>query len=566
MKLKSKKIVLFSLLPLLLQSCNKGDTSTITVIWWNNYFVPETESDRENTTKFGLYLYAEKVIQDFEQKHPNVKIKTKYYSDYAAINADVKAGKGSGNFPSMALGYPDYAQNHLHEGIPLSNMMDFISDSRIGFSKVANENATFEPEDEQSNYKDDSSTSYDDLNKNYIDIEKGMYNQSELYSMPYSKSGEVLFVNDSVFSKDGAGSAGTTITNQYGTYTAPISTDSKVKYELDENYTFLDLIDIAKQVQKDYPEIYPVDSSGNPTYLEDDSSRKLFKAIPLVVDSSDNLFITICQQLNIDYINPNGTGASGKILFNNDEAKQVVKQLKKWSDQGLFCTRDQLSYMDAEKTRHQYGTTYFEEGKTMMIVLSTPNAPYFAENGYVSKVYKYPQYTKTAFGLENNKQENYSVISQGPSMLFFKDRDSRVERASFEFYKELTSSSNSAKLAIANNYFPIRTSSYEDELIKTIIDNGTSKENDTVVSSSIKDKQDVLYSKIYDYNMDYTDNNSYFMTKATTYSSTVRSAVKEMMVTVLSDKTAKSDEEINTLINTAFKNAYDKVVNTETIE
>lgn len=566
MRLKSKKIVLFSLLPLLLQSCNKGDTSTINITWWNNYFVPEKESDRNDTNKYGLYLFAEKAIQEFEAKHPNVKITTSYYKDYGAINTVIKAGKDSGNIPALALGYPDYAKNYLNEGIPLSNLNDFISDSKIGFSKQAKEEATFYSDDLDTNYEEDLSSSYSDLIENYMNIEKSMYGQNELYSMPFSKSGEVLFINDSVFSKVGAGEAGSTSKNQYATYIPPISIDSKTKYELIENYTIVDLMNIAKKIQNDYPSIFPVDASGNPLYLDENENRKIFTAIPLVLDSSDNLFITLCEQLNIDYINPNGKNVNEKILFNNDEAKQVVKQLKKWSDEGLFCTRDQLSYSDTEKKYHTYGTAYFEGGRTMMIALSTPNAQYFAEDGYVSKVYKYPQYTKEAFNLENSKQEKYSVISQGPSMLFFKNKDKRVERASFEFYKYLTSSDNSAKLALANNYFPIRKSSYENENIKEIRDNGASKENSIILSSSIKDKQDVLYSKIYDYNMNYADNNDYFMTQATTYSSTVRSAVKEMMITILSDKTHKTDEEITDLVNTAFKTAYDHVLNTENID
>ena len=554
--MKIKKNLLIGLTSLfLLGSCaQKKSDDKIVITWWNNYLVP---AEGETGSQYNLYYYAKNVIEKFQNEHPNVEIKTEYFSSYSAISTRINTVYKDGGAPSIALSYPDYAKEYLRKGYQLNDMSKFFNDDKIGFGKTASSNATFASDDETANYVDDSKTNYDDFIANYMNTEKDMYDNNAYYSLPYSKSGEVLFVNESVFNKEGSGKAGSDASSEFtkNGYTAPFSKESKVKYTLSENYTLDDLIELARQIQTDYPDIYPLDEEGNPTYVKTASGRRVFEAVPLFYDSAENLFITILNSLSIPYIDDSGKDASSKILFNNEQAKQVVRTIKKLSNEGLIATRNQLRNKDENST--EYGTTYFEEGKTMMVICSTPNSQYFVGDGYTSATYKYPHITNKLFSIENST-EKYSVISQGPSMIFFKNKDERVDRATFEFYKQLTQAENNVKLYQATNYFPIRTSAYEDESIKTAIAASTS----TVTESSSKDdKNKKLIGNLFKYNNDYANNNYYFMTKATHYTSIVRSAVKELVNTVLNDVSAKTDSEIKDLVDSAFLTAYTRVLN-----
>ena len=136
------------------------------------------------------------------------------------------------------------------------------------------------------------------------------------------------------------------------------------------------------------------------------------------------------------------------------------------------------------------------------------------------------------------------VISQGPSISFFKNKDERVERASFEFYKALTNSTNSYKLASKTSYFPIRVSSnnqiveeYKEAIKK---DNGTYAE-----------RQKANTGKMFNLNVKYNNEKVNYMTQAFTYSSASRTAVGNLMSSVLKEGVE---------VDTAFNSAYNTVV------
>ncbi len=565
-----KKISLAFVSLLLLESCKNKPTDKIKVVWWNNYSDPTLEnislSDAKNNSKYKLYFYAKDIIDDFENKHPNVEIETKYFHSYSDISKQIIEDSSTGALPAMALAYPDTAKEFLNSGIPINNVYSFENDKNIGFGKRATEKATFEENDDENSYVSDISTSYDGFVKNYIDVENGMYENNTMYSLPYSKSGEVLFYNSSVFDKTGAGKAGSDafLPSAYGEnakYIAPVSKESKTSYTLNaDNYSFEELIAIARKMQKDYPELYPVDASNKPTYIDTSSGKRVFNAVPLFYDSIENLFITALNQMNIPYINQNGKDAASKILFNNDDAKKVATKIKEYSEEGLICSRSQLP--TDSQGNNIYGTVYYGEGKTQMIILSTANVQYFALDGFISKAGNYPHYYKSTFDVVNSSNENYKVLSQGPSLVFFQNKDKRVERASFEFYKSLTEATNSAKLYKATDYFPIKTASYDDEIIKA---DKESKDKVITVSSSISDKKSQLAGKVLEYNDVNASNNYYFMTQATHYSSKVRSTVKSMLNTILSEEVTAS-KSIKDIVDTAFTNAYNTIVNSENLE
>ena len=85
------------------------------------------------------------------------------------------------------------------------------------------------------------------------------------------------------------------------------------------------------------------------------------------------------------------------------------------------------------------------------------------------------------------------------------------------------------------------------------------------MSSSISDKKSQLAGKVLEYNDVNASNNYYFMTQATHYSSKVRSTVKSMLNTILSEEVTAS-KSIKDIVDTAFTNAYNTIVNSENLE
>ena len=149
------------------------------------------------------------------------------------------------------------------------------------------------------------------------------------------------------------------------------------------------------------------------------------------------------------------------------------------------------------------------------------------------------------------------VIAQGPSLTFFKKNDEKQNVASFLFYKFLTNTENSARLAKQTSYFPIRNSSYETETIKNIL----AKSNNVVdENTSYSDKVSTYSAQTFSLGSKYTSENRWYSSPVFDLSAKCRTAVGNIINTVFNDHEATTDEQITTLVNNAFATAYTDVV------
>lgn len=539
LKSKISLLALCAITTISLSGCKKKD-NTITVTWWNNYKDPvvdkvDLEESKKSST-YNEYWFAKDVIAKFEQSHPNIKIEMTYKGGYNDIATEIKNGMATGNYPSLASGYPDNTAVYAENGITY-DVSSLIDDERFGFGKVGSANATYTTEDDASLYSDDSSTSKSDFSSNFLSIEKTMYS-GHLYSMPYSKSSEALLVNKDMMDKVGAGKAGTdTTTISKGevvpSYTAPVAQASKTAYTLDANgdgtVTFGELVAVGRKAKADFPGVFGSD-------VNKDEKGLFLVAAPIVWDSAENLFITACEALGIPYLDANGSDASKQVLFNNDDAKKVVTYLKTLFDEGIFATKNQLYFSDEKKGYHQYPTQLLHDGKALAVISSTAGARYVVDDGYTADILSVPSFSASEMGLTGDKV-SLKAISQGPSITFFQSQggDVRIPRAAFEFYKFLTNSANSAELARKTAYFPLRTSASN-----TIINEYKNKTS----------KSDVAVGKMFELNNSYNEKKCNFMTQAFTYSAASRTAVGKLIDSVFT----------GTSVNEAFKNAYTSVV------
>ena len=510
---------------------------TATVRWWNNYQVPEitesfTEEQARQKSTYTEYYFAKDAIAAFNEIYPNITIETEYKGAYAAIASAVSTAAQTGDHPNLVSGYPDTVAGYVNAGISL-DVTPYLQDEKVGFGKTI---------DAEGNIVDDETTTFEDFNQAYLQGEKDQYGGDALYSLPFSKSAETMAINKSVFDKVGAGEAGTST----GTYAAPVSTGSKQAYSVPT--TWNDLMDLAQTMLDDYPEVFAdnIDEDG------------LFTAVPVCYDSAENMFITFLYNLGIDYT-ANADTVIEQVLFNNDDAKKMVVQLKKWNNAGLLATQNQLYYSNKASGYHQYSSTMVASGTCFVAFSSTAGASYFAADGMLAQMNETPLADRRIVGetVTSTKQQYAKVISQGPSLAFLTHGDSVEDLATWLFYKHLTNTENCGKLSAAKSYIPIRTTAYQTEEVKTI----TSAAEQTITEeTAYKTKVAAYTGQTFNLNTAYKQNDRYIYTPVFKLSAACRTAGGNLITTVFNDKDAKTDAEIEALVEQAFTTAYQAVV------
>ncbi len=542
--LKKSKFVLVAASLLGLVSCQPTTTKT-TIIWWNNYQVPEisdsqTEEQARAKSTYKEYYWAKDLIEEFEAEHTDIHIETVYKGSYSNIVTAVKSALSTGDTPNIASGYGDAVATYDAAGASL-DMSSFIDDANVGFGKKTLPD-TSSSEKDAVKYVEDTKSAKSDFNQSYLNLEKGMYNGKYL-SMPFSKSGETLVVNQSVFDKVGAGECGTSTS----TYTAPVAAASKVKYEVPTNW--VDLIKTARQMKADFPDVFAnqKDADG------------YFTAVPFCWDSTQNMVISLFKNMGIPYTNGAGKTVSEQILFNNDDARKLLKQLKEWNEEGLICTQDQLPITNASKGYHEYSSNMSAKGTIFMSISSTAGTRYYAADGFVSSFNAVPSiddgiYTMTA----PTTAKAAKVVSQGPSLTFFKKSDDVKDKqhlASWEFYKFITNSDNSANLAVTTSYFPLRTSSYQNEKIASTV----AAAETTISESATTSEKSTHYSgEVFKLNTTYTANDSYFLSDVFSLSDSARTAVGSMLDEIFNTKVDET-HTIDSIVDSAVTTAYNKL-------
>lgn len=530
--MKKKSLGILALTSLMLVGCGEKTSDKVTedkttiapdkqveVTWWNNYQTPDaskTEEENRKNKNYYEYYYAQDLIAEFEAAHPNIKIDSQYKGNYTKIATSIKDGMATGNFPTIASTYQD-------------NVATYV-DNEISYDMTA-----FAAELEKDT----------DFNQNYLSIEKGCFN-GKYYSLPYSKSGETLAINQSVFDLEGAGKAGedTTkkVTDKEGkestvaVYTAPVAKDTKTKYNVPEN--FYEMIEVARKMKADFPDLFK----------NQRDAKGYFTAVPFCWDSSENMFISLLKNAGIAYTNGNGADAVAKNTWFSDEAKALMMQIKKWNNEGLIATQNQLPITDEKNQYHEYSSNMVTKGTIFMAVSSTAGASYFATNGGFKASLNHAMNWK-----EGTKAKDAKVISQGPSLTFFRNKDNDVNKAAFEFYKFLTNTENSAKLAVTKAYFPLRETSYKTETVKALTDAAGT----TDAKAAYKAKYNDYTGQALKLNETYTSENAYFMSDVFVGSAETRTAVGKLVKDVFDAKLEETDTDVKlkAVVDKAFDDA-----------
>ena len=371
------------------------------------YDVPAMGYDgSEVTIKFshtmGEHLRKEldTAIERFNVLYPNITIEHSQIGGYDDVRDQIKQELTAGNQPHIAYCYPDHVAlyNLTKKVVPLDNFIE----STIEVSRA----------DGTTEILGLTQTQIDNFIDGYYE-EGAVYDEAgTMYTLPMSKSTEVLYYNKTFFEENNL--------------TVPTTWD-----ELEE---------VCAQIKA---------IISNP-----DSKYYNTQSYPLGYDSESNWFITMCEQYNSNYTSTTGT----KFLFNNKTNREFVKEFRTWYDNGYFTTQE----LYGAYTSGLFTNVDPTKGSCYMCIGSSAGASHQVpekidgEEPFQVGIAPIPQLNK----------DDPAAISQGPSLCIFDQENKQEVVASWIFVKFLTTDAEfQASFSRTSGYIPVIERSVIEEAI-----------------------------------------------------------------------------------------------------
>lgn len=338
-------------------------------------------------------------ITEFNAMYPDVVIEHTAQGGYDDLKGKISKAIPAGTTPTMAYCYPDHVADYLVAGA-VEELTPYIDDATIGLGKKE------EDKDLGDLGKDDFITAYWNEGNAYVNGDGTA--APGVYSLPFSKSTEVMFYNKTAFDENN--------------WTVPTSWNELWAW--------------AKKAKEKYPGV-----------------------IPVGYDSDANFLITLFEQYQIPYTSATTTPDKGHFLFNNKRAKDLVRDLADYYAEKLFVTQGTSS-------QNTYTSNLFVKGAVSGGCLVTIGSTGGTGYNFPSKQNdKGETVSGSAFEVgvaevPQADESNKKIIMQGPSMCFFKRASQEQKKYAWLFYKYLTNTDNSASYSFLTGYQPVRTSSF----------------------------------------------------------------------------------------------------------
>lgn len=280
-----------------LTGCKKGPGATAQVA--PDFIMPEGGFDTSKDVTITFYHQMGAKLQeilntaiaDFNKIYPNIKVEHATYGDYNGVRDQIKTEISVGDQPNIAYCYPDHVALYNVAGA-VQTLDTLIKDEKYGFTQ------------EQ----------IDDFIPAYYN-EGLAFGDGKMYTLPISKSTEVLYYNRSFFEKHGL----------------------KVPTTWEEMET------VCRQIK-----------AIDPT------------CIPLGYDSEANWFITMCEQYGSAYTSVDGEN----FQFDNETNHGFVKMFQGWYKEKLVTTQELSGGYTSDLFKGSKGTRCY------MCIGSTGGATY----------------------------------------------------------------------------------------------------------------------------------------------------------------------------------------------
>lgn len=392
-----------------------------------NFTVPAGGYDgSEVTIKFyhtmgqNLTAVLDAHIANFNVLYPNIHIVHEQVGGYDDVRDQISTEITASNQPNIAYCYPDHVAlyNMANAVVQLDNLI-------ASTETVTRADGTTETLGLTAEQKNDFIRGY---------YEEGQqFGDGFMYTMPFSKSTEVLYYNKTFFDANGL--------------TVPTTWD--------------ELETVCRAIKAIDP-----------------------NSIPLGYDSEANWFITMCEQLGSPYTSAD---EDNHFLFDNQTNKDFVSKIRGWYNEGLVTTQTiygaYTSGLFTDLTAQS--RSYISIGSSAGATHQRPSKD--SETG------EYP----FEVGIATIPQANPSapkVISQGPSVCIFNKSNPQEVVASWLFVKYLTTSVEfQAEFSMASGYVPVLKSVETNPVYAAFLNKADGGSNIAALSAKICMEQQEAY-------------------------------------------------------------------------
>ena len=351
-----------------------------------NFIVPEGGYDGSavtikfyNTMGANLRTVLDQYIVEFNKMYPNITVEVTQVGNYDDVREQISTEITVGNQPHIAYCYPDHVA--LYNLAKAVTTLDNLIDSKIEVTRADGSKEILGLTDEQK-----------------ADFIEGYYNEGKqfgdglMYTLPLSKSTEVLYYNKTFFEANNI----------------PVPT------------TWDELEAVCAKIKTIDP-----------------------KSIPLGYDSEANWFITMCEQYKSPY-----TSASGDhYLFDNEQNHAFIKKFNDWYQKGYLTTQTLYgAYTSGLFVSQDSVKSYMSIGSSAGATHQRPAANADGSYPFEVGIATIPQVDAS----------NPKVISQGPSLCIFQKSNPQEVIASWLFVKYLTTTVEfQAEFGMASGYVPV---------------------------------------------------------------------------------------------------------------
>ncbi len=332
-------------------------------------------------------------ITEFNKVYPNITVEATQIGGYDDVRDQISTEITVGNQPNIAYCYPDHVALYNLAGAVAA--LDNLIDSEIPVKRADGTTEILGLTQEQ---KDDFIDGYYEEGRQFGD---GL-----MYTLPWSKSTEVLYYNKTFFDQNG----------------------------LSVPKTWDEMEELCRKIKE-------IDPSS----------------IPLGYDSEGNWFITMTEQLGSPYT----SATEPHYLFNNDTNKAFVKRFREWYQNGYVTTQSIYGAYTSGLFTAESGTkSYMSIGSSAGATHQRPTADADGNYPFEVGIATIPQVNP----------DNPKVISQGPSVCIFNKSNPQEVIASWLFVKFMTTSVTfQAEFSMASGYVPVLKSVADNESYKEFV-------------------------------------------------------------------------------------------------
>lgn len=380
------------------------------------YEITFWSKNEKNPTQVATY---QKIISNFETLYPNIKVTLVHYNDYTKIYEDVINNVATRKTPNVCITYPDHIATYL-SGTNLVVPLDgLIADEKYGLGG--------------SQIKFDG-VEYEEIIPKFM--QEGVINGTQ-YALPFMRSTEVCYINKTLLEKFG--------------FTLPEDLTWKYIWEVSEAC-------IAKT--KELGKIKVKNENGKEVEVWAATGQPTF--IPFIYKSTDNMMISMLEQLDAPYSNDDGD-----ILIFNDTTKGILYDLSTHIKSGAFNTFQKIGYP----------ADYINKGQAIFGIDSTAGATWMGYDAPQNKFRSdYEDFEMVVMPLPQYNTDNPKMISQGPSLCLFNKEDPQEVLASWIFAQFLLTNDAQISYSQTEGYLPVTSKAtdskeYQDYLAASGTDN-----------------------------------------------------------------------------------------------